>query len=213
MVNQFDSRVSLAILRSWSRFVSSSRWPHLLLEWSAHGVPWLAGSALVFAYVCRRSEYSPETRRKFALLTLGKRFRSIPFHLLRIPGILLDLIAVGVIKLSVRRQRPPYNRDDQIYEAPVADQYSFPSGHTSRAAMLAILTIELCGVRRIYSRLFVYTLPVLLGISRIAMGRHYFSDVIGGLVLGAVEALVVLEIPAYPLAEAIKLVSGFLARH
>ncbi|KAI6239961.1 Presqualene diphosphate phosphatase [Aphelenchoides fujianensis] len=198
MVNQFDSRVSLAILRSWSRFVSSSRWPHLLLEWSAHGVPWLAGSALVFAYVCRRSEYSPETRKKFALLTLG---------------ILLDLIAVGVIKLSVRRNRPPYNRDDQIYEAPVADQYSFPSGHTSRAAMLAILTIELFGVRRIYSRLFVYTLPVLLGISRIAMGRHYFSDVIGGLVLGAVEALVVLEIPAYPLAEAIKLVSGFLARH
>lgn len=53
-------------------------------------------------------------------------------------GIVLDLIMVGVIKMAVRRQRPPYNHDDQVFEAPVADKFSFPSGHTSRATMLAV---------------------------------------------------------------------------
>ena len=56
-----------------------------------------------------------------------------------VAGIALDLAATGVFKLSFRRPRPPYNKDDQIYEAPVADKYSFPSGHTSRATMLAVL--------------------------------------------------------------------------
>lgn len=54
-------------------------------------------------------------------------------------GICLDLSTVGLLKLLVRRARPPYNHDDQIYEAPVADKFSFPSGHTSRATMLSVL--------------------------------------------------------------------------
>ncbi|KAI6198009.1 AcidPPc domain-containing protein [Aphelenchoides besseyi] len=159
-MSSFDSRVSLAILRTWSRCVSNSRWPLLLLEWTAHGVPWLVGSAVLLGYFCRRPEYSAETRRKFALLTLGILFGSDRRWSLQTGN--------STTTTAVQSRRS------------IADQFSFPSGHTSRAAMLAVLAIEFFPVRRFFGRLFVYTIPVLLGISRIAMGRHYFSDVIGG---------------------------------
>jgi len=56
-----------------------------------------------------------------------------------IPGLLFDLTMVGIVKLAVRRDRPAYNRNDQFYDAPVVDKFSFPSGHTSRGSMLTML--------------------------------------------------------------------------
>ncbi|VDL83947.1 unnamed protein product [Nippostrongylus brasiliensis] len=52
-------------------------------------------------------------------------------------SLLVDLCIVGVTKMVVLRPRPGYNIDDQTLEMPGIDAYSFPSGHTSRAAMLA----------------------------------------------------------------------------
>ena len=46
---------------------------------------------------------------------------------------------IGLIKVAVRRPRPPYNLDDMKFGAPLVDRYSFPSGHTSRGAMLGVL--------------------------------------------------------------------------
>ncbi|KAI1722942.1 PAP2 superfamily domain-containing protein [Ditylenchus destructor] len=83
-----------------------------------------------------------------------------------------------------------------IYEAPVADKYSFPSGHSSRAAMLAVLALTLCeNVGLLYLIPFAVVFPIVLGTSRIMMGRHYLSDVIAGLTLGCIEALIVLQLP------------------
>ncbi|CAD5227674.1 unnamed protein product [Bursaphelenchus okinawaensis] len=110
-------------------------------------------------------------------------------------GIGLDLACVGLIKIAVRRPRPPYNHDDQIYEAPVADKYSFPSGHTSRATMVCALIVELLDVNSYHTKLFIYTIPVLLGLSRVALGRHYLTDVMAGHVLGSIEAIIAMCLP------------------
>ncbi|VDO33611.1 unnamed protein product [Heligmosomoides polygyrus] len=55
----------------------------------------------------------------------------------------MDLFVVTILKMTVQRPRPAYNIDDQALEAPIADEYSFPSGHSSRAVMLATMCIDL----------------------------------------------------------------------
>ncbi|CAJ0599921.1 unnamed protein product [Cylicocyclus nassatus] len=58
-----------------------------------------------------------------------------------ISGLLLDLLLSEAIKLSIQRPRPKYNINDQRFEAPVFGRFSFPFGHSLRAAMLASLCV------------------------------------------------------------------------
>ena len=52
--------------------------------------------------------------------------------------LILDIIVVAVVKAIARRRRPSSNKDDMI--ATIAmDKYSFPSGHSTRAAMFALI--------------------------------------------------------------------------
>ncbi|CEF61046.1 AT30094p [Strongyloides ratti] len=97
----------------------------ILMEWSMHGIPWLIISTTLCLF------------KKF-LFDKNSQYYNFPYVLLL--GILIDLIIVGIIKMIFRRRRPNYNEEsDQYYDAPIADKYSFPSGHTSRASMLAFL--------------------------------------------------------------------------
>jgi undecaprenyl-diphosphatase len=72
---------------------------------------------------------------------------------------------------------------------------SFPSGHTLAATILAgsllLILLPLC--RRPWQRGLLRTLallwPVLMGISRVYLGRHYPTDVLGGMLLGAAWVL------------------------
>jgi membrane-associated phospholipid phosphatase len=69
--------------------------------------------------------------------------------------------------------------------------YSFASGHTIGATLLygqiALFIIPLIKSRR--GRVLVFSaatfLIVMVGFSRIALGAHYFTDVLGGMFLGA----------------------------
>ncbi|MEE3324587.1 MAG: phosphatase PAP2 family protein, partial [Methanosphaera sp.] len=60
--------------------------------------------------------------------------------------------------------------------------YSFPSGHTSTStAMAYVLSCE-------YKRWILMSIPVIVGFSRLYIGVHYPSDVLGGFLLGLVIA-------------------------
>ncbi|VDM95668.1 unnamed protein product [Thelazia callipaeda] len=109
-------------------------------------------------------------------------------------GLIIDLVAVGVIKGIVRRPRPPCNVHDLYFGAPVVDVFSFPSGHSSRSAMLSVLCMDLCPPPH-YISFFVKLFPFVLGASRIVIGRHYFSDVAAGLLLGYFEGNLVQCLP------------------
>ena len=102
---------------------------------------------------------------------------------------LLAMIATGVLNLGLKavfsRDRPPFR--DGIIDEP---SYSFPSGH-SMGAVLAFglltyfLLLALSDRREKIVVVIVAAAMILaIGLSRIYLGAHYFSDVVGGYTVG-----------------------------
>lgn len=97
---------------------------------------------------------------------------------------LVILIAVPELKQAVERPRPTGSL------VPVSS-YSFPSGHATQGAwyvFLALLALHLSPrISRPRLLLGAATLfCLLIGLSRIYLGAHYLSDVIGGWALALV---------------------------
>ena len=101
-------------------------------------------------------------------------------------GLALAEVVVILVKMAVRRQRPPGDAG-AIYRR--ADPYSFPSGHAARAMLLCILAGVL-GPAWAFWAILVWG-PIMVA-SRVAIAIHYVLDVAGGLVLGVALAAVVL---------------------
>jgi undecaprenyl-diphosphatase len=110
-------------------------------------------------------------------------------------GVLVTAVLVLIIKFSVRRRRPEGDWGD-IYRA--TDPHSFPSGHAARSFMLAVMAI---GLGPIWFAAALVVWAPLVGLGRVAMGVHYFSDVLAGAVLGIlmgwVNYSVVVGLPIY----------------
>jgi undecaprenyl-diphosphatase len=102
-----------------------------------------------------------------------------------IVSILITALVVFVTKLIVRRKRPE-GEWGKFYRQ--TDPHSFPSGHAARAMMLAVVML---GMSPAMGILLLIWAP-LVSLSRIAMGLHYLSDVLAGMVLGLIIGGVVL---------------------
>jgi undecaprenyl-diphosphatase len=101
-----------------------------------------------------------------------------------------SLVLQGTMKLFFARPRP------QLPWANVLPEYSFPSGHTMNAVIfygaLALILWSAFG-RRIGVIALVITAALAfgVGVSRIYLGYHYLTDVVGGLLAGIAWLLVV----------------------
>ncbi|XP_057333366.1 polyisoprenoid diphosphate/phosphate phosphohydrolase PLPP6 [Microplitis mediator] len=130
------------------------------LEITAHTIPWLAGWLAFIWILGSKSLYQMQVNLFI--------------------GLLIDIVAVAVLKAATRRRRPAKN-DDPFEMGP--DKYSFPSGHASRVAMLTYFFINLWPVP-------IFFMPPLLAwstavcVSRVLLKRHYILDVLGGVCLG-----------------------------
>jgi undecaprenyl-diphosphatase len=91
-----------------------------------------------------------------------------------------------IIKEIVARPRPGLELSGSLNFGP--ESTSFPSAHTAIIFTLAIM------LSRYYPkyRYVFYTLAVLVSISRIYAGNHYFTDVLAGAILGISVALLFL---------------------
>jgi undecaprenyl-diphosphatase len=85
-----------------------------------------------------------------------------------------------VIKFTIRRQRPE-GEWGAIYRS--TDPHSFPSGHAARAVMLAVVAM---GTGPAWFAALLVVWAPLVCLARVAMGVHYLSDILAGMLLGLV---------------------------
>lgn len=91
------------------------------------------------------------------------------------------------IKRTVNRDRP-YNVLLNLTVSKIGiDKYSFPSGHTSNAFALAVITF--CFFP--YVGTFALLLAILVGLSRMYLGVHYPTDVAIGFIIGTLSSLAI----------------------
>jgi membrane-associated phospholipid phosphatase len=86
------------------------------------------------------------------------------------------------LKYSFRRKRPYQEYPNDIVARDEADGYSMPSGHTSCAFSTA--TALTLSTRKWYVGVPAYALAGAIAYSRMRLGVHYPSDVLGGIVTG-----------------------------
>jgi undecaprenyl-diphosphatase len=115
------------------------------------------------------------------ILWIGRR------RLLSVVWIIAGL-GSGLLNQALKRfyDRPrPFFKDPWVYE----DNQSFPSGHSTGSlvvfGLLAYLLTLACPRRRLLIIGGLGLLILAIGFSRIFMGAHYFSDVMGGFCVGA----------------------------
>ena len=115
------------------------------------------------------------------LLTLGLGSDSWKHEArLDLVGVAVTAIVVQALKLAFRRQRPAGNWGQSYRKV---DPHSFPSGHAARAAMLAVVAVAL---GPIWWAVTIMIWAPLVALSRVAMGVHYLSDVVAGVMCGLI---------------------------
>ena len=110
-------------------------------------------------------------------------------HVLVAAGLsfLLGFAFNQLVLLLVHRTRPYDGGVTQLLIARSAD-YSFPSDHATATFSIAVAFL-LHGMRR--AGLGFLAAAVLVGFSRVYIGTHYATDVLGGALTGIVAAVVV----------------------
>jgi undecaprenyl-diphosphatase len=171
-----------------------------LISWL--GRPVILGAVIAVAVVILWRRHQPKLVAFLVLTSLG--------------GGIVD----SVVKMLVNRPRPHVDHPIQT-----AFGKSFPSGHSMSSLICygALLVIFLPALKRTRDRHIAVAatavLVLAIGLSRLMLGVHFVSDVVGGYVLGAawlIGAVAIFEVwrvergkrPSEPLSEGVEPEAG-----
>ncbi|XP_066511061.1 inactive phospholipid phosphatase 7-like isoform X2 [Hoplias malabaricus] len=133
-----------------------------LLALTGHGIPWIFGTI-----VCLTRSNTLAGQEVLVNLLLA---------------LLLDIMTVAGIQKLVKR-KGPYEMSPSFLDYIAMDVYSFPAAHASRAVMVAKFLLAHL-VLAVPLRILLVLWAVLVGMSRVLLGRHHLSDVGCGFALG-----------------------------
>lgn len=94
---------------------------------------------------------------------------------------LADLLAAYVLKPFIDRLRPCWAMEGIRAVSGCAGKFSFPSNHATNAMAIAA-AVTLWGNKKI--GLALTLVAIAIGISRVYLGVHYPSDIVGGFIFG-----------------------------
>lgn len=106
--------------------------------------------------------------------------------------LIISTIINNVVKIIIRRERP------EVLKLVIEKSFSFPSGHTMASVTMYGILIFLINKSKLDKKLKIIfsiilgIIPILVMLSRIYLGAHYASDVIGACILST--ALLLIEI-------------------
>lgn len=102
---------------------------------------------------------------------------------------LINAIIITILKYAVNRTRP-FVIDSHIEKLTWGGSPSFPSGHTGDAMIIAI-TVSLVFYKQKWWLALLWIWAILVGYSRMVLGVHFLSDVLGATVISVIVGFVV----------------------
>lgn len=98
------------------------------------------------------------------------------------------------LKFAIHRDRPYAKYPNEIIKRDQSGPHSFPSGHTTAAfATATALTLT---YKSWYVGVPAYLYAGLVGYSRMRLGMHYPSDIVGGMIIGIGAGLLTWKLDA-----------------
>jgi undecaprenyl-diphosphatase len=149
--------------------------------------PWLAGVMRDFSGLGSGAVLTLFTAMTVGYLLLGRARRTA---LLLTTAVIGGALALSFLKTAFGRARP-----DAALAEIIAPGLSFPSGHAGNSAIVFLTLGALLASTRVrplergYILAMALLMSLLVGLSRIALGVHWASDVLAGWAFGAAWAL------------------------
>lgn len=100
----------------------------------------------------------------------------------------INAIIINILKYTVNRPRP-YEVDKYIEKLSSGGSPSFPSGHTGDVMIVAI-SMSLLFFKQKWMLLIIWLWAIAVAYSRMVLGVHYPSDVLGSVVISTIVAMV-----------------------
>ena len=165
-----------------------SPWLDQILWTLTHTLPWIPFYllALYLIFIC----YRRQTWKVLVVIVLAVS--------------LADLTSSGILKPLVQRPRPSHNpeltlhlhenTDGSLYKGGL---YGFPSSHAANSSTIAIIVFLF--LKKFYRRCWPLTLlltsyVLVFCYTRVYLGVHYPSDILGGLLIGIIISIPMVKI-------------------